>query len=103
MRGAPERRDVRLRIGARRLEAHQAGVGQSDVRRRVLRHGGDGALEDVQGAGDLSGLERLEGGAAFDEGPVRRQQGVEPCVDWRGRRGAVPRRRTGSRAAARFR
>ena len=67
-------------IGARHLELHGAGVRQPDVRRRLLGHLRQHALEDVARVHDLIALERLERRAPFDPQPMRRQQRVERIV-----------------------
>ena len=73
---------IRLAIGARHLELHGAGVRQSNVRRRLLGHLRDHALEDVAGVHDLIALERLERRASFDPHPMRRQQRLERIVSF---------------------
>ena len=71
---------VGRRIGARHLELHHAGVRQPDVRRRVLGHRAQRALEDLARARDLFALEALERRPALDERAMRREQRLEPGV-----------------------
>ena len=70
-------RHVGRLVGARHLELHDAGVGQPDVRGRLIRRAAQHALEDAARAHDLVRLERLERGAPFDPRAMRREQRVE--------------------------
>ena len=72
-------------IGARHLELHDAGVGQADVRRRLLGHLRQHALEDVARADDLIALERFERRPPFDPRAMRREQRVERGVGFAAR------------------
>ena len=80
LRGQRQRRDVRRLVGARHLELHDAGVGEPDVRRRLIRRAAQHALEDAARADDLLRLQRLERGASFDPRAMRREQRVERVV-----------------------
>ena len=72
-----QRGGVGRQFGARHLELHHAGVGQPNVRRRLVRHLLHHAFEHLTRVRDLRALERLERGAPFYPGAMRRQQRVE--------------------------
>ncbi len=76
-RGQPQGVGVRRRVGAGGLELHHAGVGHADVVRRLTRVLLEQSLERGPGAADPIALERLQGGAAFGPGPMRRQQQLQ--------------------------
>ena len=77
LRGQRQRRHVGRRIRARRLELHDARVGEADVRGRVLRRAAHDGFEDLAGPRDLTALEALQRRASFDKRAERRQQRVE--------------------------
>src|SRR5207344_1007483 len=80
LRGPRQRRLVWRRIRARRLELHDARVGEADVTGRVLRRAAHDGLEDLAGPRDLTALEALQRGTSFDKRAERRQQRVERLV-----------------------
>ena len=80
LRGQGQRRRVGRFIGTRHLELHDAGVGEPDVRRRLIRRAAQHALEDAARAADLLRLQRLERGAPFDPRAMRREQRLERIV-----------------------
>lgn len=85
VRGQRERFDIGLRVRARHLEVHDAGVGHADVGRCELRCALHDALEHAPGAGDPIRLECLQCRSAFEERAVRPKQGVERFIalSWR--------------------
>ena len=80
LRGQRQRSHVRRLVGPRHLELHDAGVGEADVRRCLVRRAAQHALEDAARAHDLVGLERLERCRALNPRPMRREQRVERIV-----------------------
>ena len=99
MGGQGERGHVGRRIGARHLELHDAGVGQPDMRRRVLGRAAQRALEDLARAGDPIAFEGFERRPPLDERAMRREQRIEPGVALARRHPRDGARRSGSRAA----
>ena len=77
LRGTRQRRLVWRRIRARRLELHDARVGEADVTGRVLRRAAHDGLEDLARPRDLTTFEALQRGTPFDKRAERRQQRVE--------------------------
>ena len=75
-----ERRDVRLFVGACHLELHDAGIGQTDVRRSVIRGTAEYAFKDVTRVNNLVTLERFECRAPFNPCAMRREQLLERVV-----------------------
>ena len=86
MGGQGERGRVGRRIGARHLELHDAGVGQPDMRRRVLGRTAQRALEDFPRPGDAIALEGFERRPPLDERAMRREQRIEPGIAFTRRR-----------------
>jgi hypothetical protein len=68
---------IGLEFGPRHLELHDPGIREAHMRRRLVGHLLDHALEHLACAENLRPFERLERGAALDPRAVRRQQRLE--------------------------
>ena len=88
LRSRFECRNVRPLIGASHLEVHDAGIGQTDVRRSVIGGVLEHTFEDTPRPHDLIALERLERGASLHPRAMGSQQLFEHAVaDARGNSG----------------
>lgn len=81
-----ERPLVRIGIGARHLELHDARVGETEMSRRMLGHIAERFLEHLTGLENPFAFERFERCAPFDEGAMRRQELTETLVAFTRRR-----------------
>jgi hypothetical protein len=79
-RGHRQCGDVGRLVGARHLELHDAGVGEADVRGRLIRCATQHTFEHAPRAHDLIGLQRFERRASVDPGAMRRKQRLERIV-----------------------